>query len=666
MFLRVAESGNVIDRVTGQLDGWLREKGWKASLDTSDFQVNGDRDLLTLHLMSAGSGHEFRARLTERTDTGVWRTQLTAKAPASGSSWVALQVANAEGRPTKVPRLAGYLLDALVTKDGLTEMTREPEAIGPKDVSLLIDQICDPHRHGLLFVAGSGQDGYTDFDSYVKDVAGWTKEVRGLAQVIVLTPNATDALWRELGPDHGVREWTLRTFYPGVDPAVRADALRHKFMTSRRLAGQERKATAAMLGNIARRHAAVRRLPDEYIQADRALRRFEDWLLVKSLTQHVPVPQQDRPAATAPATPVESTLGKTETAVVTAQPPLTEPASVIVPDTVEELLAGPKTTKTIPPAPDGTSAEVADVVLPAEAAPVTILSESAITGSSASVISDEIAALTEIAKEILGVPELSKDALTRIAEQVRQAQSITLAIAHLESQLAERELDLIEAQDEVAYYKDQFDTVQLEERERFQQATDLVDQNRYLKDRLIAAKDFEAAYGAIPEDAKTRYPDNFDELYQRLPELEASGVIFTGKAGKMLELDAQDTLGKLASMAWEALLVLADYVRARNAGDCDTSINGYLEKTPDRYRTLPPNKFAERESAATMQQFGGLREFTVPQDVDPAGHRSMQAHFKLGKLGMISPRMHVLDCWVNHGKVLVGYIGPHLRIVQTN
>lgn len=162
------------------------------------------------------------------------------------------------------------------------------------------------------------------------------------------------------------------------------------------------------------------------------------------------------------------------------------------------------------------------------------------------------------------------------------------------------------------------------------------------------------------------YPANFDELHQRLPELEASGVIFTGKADKMLEIDANDPLGKLAATTWEVLLVLADYVRARNAGDCDTSINGYLTKTPDQYRRFPPNKFAERESEATMKQFGDLRVFPVPKGVDPASHRAMEAHFKLGKVGMISPRMHILDCWAIHRKVLVGYIGAHLRNTQTN
>lgn len=260
MFLSVASSGDVIDQVTGQLGVWLREKNWEAPLDTSAFQLDGDRDLLALHLMSPDGGHEFRARLTERTNTGIWRTQLTVQAPASGTPWIALQAASAEGRWTSVPRLAKYLLDTLVTKDGSTVLSSEPRVIGPSKVGALIDELCDPDRHGLLFVAGSGHDGYTEFDPYKKDVTAWTKEVRGLAQVVVLTPDATDDLRQHLGPDHGVREWTLRTFYPVVDPAARADALRHKFMTSRRLAGQGPKTTAAMLGGIARRHAAARRL----------------------------------------------------------------------------------------------------------------------------------------------------------------------------------------------------------------------------------------------------------------------------------------------------------------------------------------------------------------------------------------------------------------------
>ena len=43
----------------------------------------------------------------------------------------------------------------------------------------------------------------------------------------------------------------------------------------------------------------------------------------------------------------------------------------------------------------------------------------------------------------------------------------------------------------------------------------------------------------------------------------------------------------------------------------------------------------------------------------------MEAHFKLGKLGRISPRMHFVDCWPIDGHVYVGYIGRHLPVVGT-
>ena len=57
---------------------------------------DADRDLLTLRHESS-DGREFRARLTEVSPNGQWRTQLTVEVPASGTPWVALQVANSEG-----------------------------------------------------------------------------------------------------------------------------------------------------------------------------------------------------------------------------------------------------------------------------------------------------------------------------------------------------------------------------------------------------------------------------------------------------------------------------------------------------------------------------------------------------------------------------------------
>lgn len=93
---------------------------------------------------------------------------------------------------------------------------------------------------------------------------------------------------------------------------------------------------------------------------------------------------------------------------------------------------------------------------------------------------------------------------------------------------------------------------------------------------------------------------------------------------------------------------------------------GYLQNTPSGYRTFPPNKFAETETSATMDQWGDQRVFPVPSEIDISGRKTMQAHFKLGRVGMVTPRMYVLDCWATHKHVYVGYIGPHLRNTQTN
>lgn len=44
----------------------------------------------------------------------------------------------------------------------------------------------------------------------------------------------------------------------------------------------------------------------------------------------------------------------------------------------------------------------------------------------------------------------------------------------------------------------------------------------------------------------------------------------------------------------------------------------------------------------------------------------MEAHFKLGSLAIVSPRLQLHDDTANTGKVFVGYTNPHLRTEQTN
>lgn len=639
MLLSVEPDGDVIGRVVEQFGAWLRgRKNWDPQLNANAFQQNADRDLLTLHHESSG-GREFRARLTEASPYGQWRTQLTVQVPASGTPWIALQVANSQGRWTQVPALAGFLLDTLTTTDGSIAMSSGARVVHAAKIDDLLEEICDPDRQGLFYVAGSGHEG-GDFSRYVDQVERWTSQVRGLAQVVALTPDATDEAWRLLGPSHGIRSWTLRTFYPDVDPAVPADGLRHKFLTTERLAWESDDAIRKLLGRTARRHAALRTPPRGFVRADRALRRLEDQMLVDSISLLLPEPRQ----AEAPAA---------EAAPAVADALILETSAVEVPDTIEELLAEAESTATMTePAPSG------------EAEPPRFSAE-----PPSRVAPDDLAiyvALLEMVKETLGVSDVTLESMTQVAAQLHNAKSVALAVEYVRAQLGEREELLTEAQDRANYYQGLYDDVQLDERIAAQRAAKLADESRWLKARLAEASDFEAAYGVVPDDAYTKYAENFDDLHKLLPELADAGVTFTGSVRDMLAVDDVDTVGKLVATAWDAFLVLADYVRARNSGVLEGSIRQYLEDTPQGYRQMPPNKFAERETARTMEAWGDQREFPVPLEIDPSGKAVMEAHFKLGKVGMASPRMYILDCWSTHKRVYVGYIGLHLRNTQTN
>jgi hypothetical protein len=646
MLLSVEPDGDVIGRVVEQFGAWLRaRKSWDPQLDANAFQQNADRDLLTLRHESS-DGREFRARLMEASPYGQWRTELTVQVPVSGTPWIALQVANSQGRWTHVPVLAGFLLDTLTTKDGSTAISSGARVVHAAKVDDLLEEICDPDRQGLLFVAGSGHEG-GDFSRYVEQVERWTSQVRGLAQVVVMTPDATDEARRLLGPSHGIRSWTLRTFYPDVDPAVPADGLRHKFLTTERLATESEEGIRRLLGRTARRHAALRTPPRGFVRADRALRRLEDQMLVDSISVLLPEPRQaEMPAA--------------EAAATVAHAPTLDTSAVEVPDTVEELLAEAESTAVI----EESTSTVTEPAPADEAQPRTTTAEPAPT-----VAQDELAtyvALLKMVKETLGVSAVTLESMAQVAAQLRNAQSVARAVEHVRTQLAEREELLAEAQDRAVHYQELYDDVQLDERIAAHLAAKLTDENRWLKTRLAEASDFEAAHGAVPDNAYTRYPENFDDLHERMPELADTGVTFTGIVRDMLAVDDVDTVGKLVATAWDALLVLADYVRARNDGAFDGSIKQYLEDTPQGYRQMPPNKFAERETAKTMASWGDQREFPVPPEVDPSRRAVMEAHFKLGRVGMASPRMYILDCWNTHKRVYVGYIGLHLRNTQTN
>ncbi len=173
-----------------------------------------------------------------------------------------------------------------------------------------------------------------------------------------------------------------------------------------------------------------------------------------------------------------------------------------------------------------------------------------------------------------------------------------------------------------------------------------------------------------PEDAfpvldPEELPDSFEELLDNLPRLPH--ILYTGDKPLTLELDevAGSKRAVWARKAWEALRSLDSYARAKKNG-FSGAFYEFCQNPPPGGRNYAHKQVAMSESRSTLTQWGDERVFPVPLEVHPDGEALMEAHIKLDSRGSISPRLHFLDCTADHGQVVVGFIGRHLRNTRTN
>ena len=273
---------------------------------------------------------------------------------------------------------------------------------------------------------------------------------------------------------------------------------------------------------------------------------------------------------------------------------------------------------------------------------------------------------TELAlvRELLGLEVITRESLTDLAQQLakqKEDQDWSILVSH-ELEIKEAHVEALEdAQREVqVHYTD----LQLDYAVADESRSRLLDEVRWLRQRLTELEDFDNAYGPPPAEAYQALPTSFSELAERLGELPGLGLTFTGDPKLIAELDPVDQLGTSAKFTWEAFLALADYARARVDQRCTTGVHGYLLSPPTNCRTVPARRHAAKESESTMNQFGHHRVFPVPTQTQASGQAVMQAHFKLGWQGTVSPRLHYLDDCGKSGLIVIGYIGSHLPIVS--
>jgi len=168
--------------------------------------------------------------------------------------------------------------------------------------------------------------------------------------------------------------------------------------------------------------------------------------------------------------------------------------------------------------------------------------------------------------------------------------------------------------------------------------------------------------------AAAQSPGSFAELLERLDEHVLSCVIFTGDPKNALDLDDFDPLGTWAAKSWDVLRVLNGYAAARRHGEFSKGVHAYLGHTPAGRPGYPPGAHSTQESEPVERspKLRKLRVFPVPEDIHPDGAIFMDAHFKIARRGLVSPRIHYHDDTSQTGKIYVGYIGKHLPNAHTN
>jgi|GEM_PF-1573388 len=646
-----------------QITAWLRVKGYEApDLSISGLtSLPGQAEIAVTH-HRAQRTHSFRVRLTESDRRGdEWVTMISMSAPegqvgraprigqGAGAGWLSMRVSHSGGMTASRPNIAARLIEVLDLRDGSHPAVAGAPAVGVVGVNDLVEALRDPERSGLLFVAATDSAAVDLFPLFTERVDRWVGGIHGMAQAVVLDPAATLAFNAAVGPRYAVPPWSIRTFRTDVDPAFNDEARRHRILGTRRLTAESDHVITGILTSAARGHATERELPAAAQSVMRALNRVEDKVLLDRLLATTD-PQAPGVAAPEPAktlAPLNPVTSPADTApLVDSTDPSTQRATAPPTDS-PDLLADDQSAPPHDSAPSAGRHLLSTLrrILGIE----TVTEESIKEAFDASV---DRAARAIVAQEMA----------TRAAQdQARQAAAHENA-DRLRRTLEERQERIDNLEDDLAQARSSADDALIAENDAEQHRRAAEEETRRLRRLLSDQGRFEEAFAVTTADEAVVYPDSFEDLVDRLPELETLGVVFTGDVRVVLALDDQDTLGTIAQQTWESLLVLSEYVRAKESGVFTGNVKTYLTNTPAGYRSLPPKRFGERESTSTMNRWASERVLPVPTDVEKDGYATMEPHFKLPKCGMVSPRLHFLDHTHDSGtgRVYVGYIGPHL------
>ncbi|WP_169982522.1 hypothetical protein [Microbispora sp. H10836] len=567
--------------------------------------------------------------LEEPLDGGRLRTRAVFLDGAPG--WVQVTVEQ-EGDARRNARAPGfvpaYLRTARIT-DGGIHLVDRAEVLAEDEVHRFLRVLTEPRRRVPVVVVspGHGDENTARADRLAEATAG-------AGVVVRLADRRTENLFNRLmGDELSVYGGAIRTYAAPFDPATERSPYRHPPMRPAKL--REEGALETIADGVIGRASAAEPHPEVRQSLPVVLRVLAGRAEVAALEGAMTPPP-------APVDPAREELRRKMMALTVRPAPPSPPS--------------PQRSPAPPAAPPG-AAEPEPVPGPAPE-PVAVVDESPDPDVAHQVAEMVVKAMRQELDTALGLAagaDTSRDVL-------REVRTLGLHLAGLRELIVPAAPAGSEDDLRIAH-----ELLREEYAETVTAARVLEERVRWLERTL--AESGHPVYGiATPGEPFTpaSLAETLVEARSRLAHLVVGQ---TDNAAVRLD-HADPMLSRTwAAKAWDALLALDDFARARSSGEFAGGFYDWCADGSGGRRVIPPGMLAMRESASVTNsaKFSQPRTFPVPAEVHPSGKIVMEAHVKLRAVGYPAPRMYFHDDSGGvTGKIYVGYLGDHLPNTRTN
>ena len=612
-----------------------------------------------------------RRRSGEQWTTRLFAMHATKESQYRDVLWVEVTPPRDSEWDAKPPRLVRALVTEGNVHDHGMPLSDSLQTISDEQqVEELIGWIREDRRRASVVVAapltdGSGQ-GALEAESRWKAILGsLTRDSLGCASYFLLTPDAYRHFRERIGEECVMPKGSLRTYLPGFRPDDPTDRFRHRVLTAGTLLRGYDEKNKRFRSELS---AIIARTPCEYLWEnglDKELRRAQALLDKKRLTVPTfhPLHESERTVklldekvrqrvAESFSVAASDARGSAED----SREPAHEAQEGLALQTPErEVGAGSATSE---PAPQRGQSQHLAWYEPLRRLIRRFLP--AFNPRSHTELESGVAAL-----------ESGLDAMNETHAQLahkRAALEDELRVAEeLLEEASYQSWEIEELKEEKKAIAEQLLASQ-QERER------LSKRNRSLEWKLRNpdAKDGERDF---VEEQLDESPQSMSELFDRMTQGKYESVtryVVLSDPNAMVDdiMKLEELHGsRYVAAFWSYILVLRDYMRARESGDFSGgNVHDYLANPPDGYRTCSASRHKSNESDTVKGNEKMRRERTrpVPTEVDPRGEVEMWAYFAPTHCDQNAPRMHYYPDTEKTRKVYIGYIGRHLTNTKTN